>query len=301
MQQPVPIEKAAADCQKGSLDLQKRLEMSAALGFGASDDDVLYGSCMSATSPQSCDNIPGARGGAGNASDCFYLKDFMATAWATIKQNDPSACMKFMHASYTKDEIVSAEKFFAMCGMLAPALRSGQVDNFGAQAVAKGFIAKSELASFINRNIDLRGQPELCDSGPNAKTSPRERAFCRARAALLGALRSGKPEACAASPLCNALTSHKAQACAPYLAAANKSFCGKVADMKTAREAALKKEAAELVLRRHIEAEKARRAEELQKKKAPKPQFHHGQKMQTIPPDVKQRMDEIEKQSKAAQ
>jgi hypothetical protein len=75
----------------------------------------------------------------------------------------------------------------------------------------------------------------------------------------------------------------------------------KAKEQAAAREAALVRAAAELVQRRHIEEEQKRRAEALQKKTPPKRTFRRGQRMQTIPPAVKKRMEEIEKQAKAAQ
>jgi hypothetical protein len=97
------------------------------------------------------------------------------------------------------------------------------------------------MANCLANSVYLDGQPDLCRNLPNAgKTAPGgpehiPTASCRNLASLVAALRSGN---CASSPLCNALASRKAAACAPYDApAAGTSFCGAVAKMKTAYEA----------------------------------------------------------------
>jgi hypothetical protein len=156
----------------------------------------------------------------------------------------------------------------------------------------------------------MDGKPDLCASSiSDASVEALE--YCREEASLAAALRSGNPKTCAASPLCNALSSRQVQACTPYLVEANKLFCAAVSkQMEVAaalakkqaaeRQAALVRAAAELVQQRRIEEEQKRRAEALRKNTPPKQTFRHGQRMQTIPLAVKKRMEEIEKQSKAA-
>ncbi|MCX5796728.1 MAG: hypothetical protein NTY77_14635 [Elusimicrobia bacterium] len=342
------------------MGLKERLDTSALLGglhpemFSENDNNTLYQGCMNSVSPQGCDQLAKDGPSGLRRADCLFLKDLAATAWATFKQNDASACARLMHFPYDEEQGKRIPKSnAALCEAFAPALKSGRAEIL----VEQGILPKSDPAA-LNNVTFLRGQPELC-----AKAEPYERAVCRAEASLLRALRSGDPAACAASPLCKALASRREQDCAPYLAAANKSFCASIARLKaaegsrfakekaaedarlakekaagaaslaqvtaqamesvttkkpvdpataalqakaakeaaTAREAALKKSAAELDMRKRVLDEKIRRAEARREKKEPPRQFRRGEKLQDIPPDVKKKMDEVQRKSQPAQ
>jgi|GEM_PF-3467748 len=336
------LRQAVVACQKGTVSVQDQQTWGKVLSLKVPwAEDLLYAGCQNAVSPQekSCDALRGSAPDADSQSrrmDCLDLANFTTFTWRALKTRESSLCEKSLAWPWRKadDSQFSPEAAAVMCRGTLDAFKSGQNRPFCEQGVAKGILPKALVASCINHSIELRGRPELCASVPDYKVNQDGlnddgKVICRERAALVAALRSDQADACAASPLCSALSGRKTTGCASFARAASKTFCGQVAklnddetrkesaaqspdaqtlalqaktakEQEAAKEAALKKAAAEMVQHKLIVEERKRREEALRQKKAPPRQFRHGEKLQVIPPDVKKRMDEINKKSKAA-
>ena len=154
------------------------------------------------------------------------------------------------------------EKIRKMLEMMASNLRKSQG--------AKAFCDQTEgfwdwKGKCLEKTVFLDGVPGRCGKSM----------ACREEAALIAALRYGDSNACAASPLCGALATHKIQACEPYLTRASDLFCTQIVAEKNALE--------------------ARRNDEKARLLKAKPKYTKDQPMQTSSPDVLKRMQAIEK------
>jgi hypothetical protein len=348
--------KAEAACRKGGLTVQDRLRLNAALRLEyAAATDLLYLGCRAAVAPQekACDLARNA-GGMDPASplalpfqeSCASLQERADMIWAAVKNNDLSACQESLRRSSKKGP-ASPEDAAAICRAFQTAAKTGPGQLYCDTAVARG-VPKSELQPCRLHSLYLNGQPSLCAKAPDDPASKTginrtEKAICSELASLVAALRSGRPQDCAASPLCGALSTRKASACDPYDAKpAREGFCGAVAKIRegrtkeaarldaaykatlrkvepvkdpqtaalrakadeeaaAAQEAARKQQAAEAAKVKLIQTEMLKRREAKRKMEGPPVQLQKGQRLQPMPPEVKKRLEELEKKGQAEQ
>ena len=278
-------------CQKGSIDPQKLIVRLQSLPelldrlFPNTDrnDLIHYHACLSFVPDQSksCQFFQGHF--ASYRHECQDLAAYAAFVMSTFRQgNRAEACQKFLEGDPIRQE--DKPRF---CEILAAALKSGQGKLFCERIKAAGIIPAKDSDECQSFQPWLAGSPNLCENLPEPR-----REDCRVRGALLTALRSGDPNACAASPFCGVLTSRKARACEPYLAKVTKSFCDRVATVMVKDQEARSREAAEEAQRKVQLMEAERRRAKMEKKQ--RKQFKKGEHMHAVPPEVEKRMREIE-------
>jgi hypothetical protein len=138
--------------------------------------------------------------------------------WAIFKHGDAAAACK-------RYSCLTGGCESPGCDIFVSGLRDGQsLTAISEKFESAGLMTKTQAAAFVHSAnlVFMEGKPDLCAS--LSKSNDAE--SCREKASLLAALRSADAQACAASPLCTALTSKDAAACSPYLKSANKIFCG---------------------------------------------------------------------------
>jgi len=342
-------------CKKGSLDLGKladRLERQPktlrylfagrqAAGF------VLYRACLGTLPGHdgSCDILEGIQesrwqqsASSGNNLYCHDVVEFAAVVKAAFKKGDAvAACQSWLRQGPRPQDANVRN-----CEFLVSAMKGGGDESYCRQAQARGVITEDLIPQCL-KAMKTKGSERICmvaeatgviqgklvlecrmvnaylDGSPKAcppAVDSVSQGDCRERASFLAGMRSSDPKVCAASPFCAALTSGKPQACAPYLAAATKVFCGNRAAVaqregnyndqmqqaqklklqqakeefskvqKTEAKALADKAAAEIVRKAHqVEGEKLRREAEVRKANE-KPQFKAGQRMMLMPSEA---------------
>jgi hypothetical protein len=226
------LESTAYDaCQAGTIDLLGANPKTAALAAKvrklldshASNYLVLHQACLASIpgEERSCDRLEGLKNGKKNCQDNLR---YYSLVDAIVNNGDARAvCADYTISPHpSKKPKKHAEK----CDFVIAAIRRGSRDVCG-EAQGAGLMPEKFSAQCHQTLAYFDGVPDHCAASPD-KTGE---SLCREKAALLNGLRSKDFHACALSPWCLAATSHKAQACDPYLTEANKLFCDHVAEV----------------------------------------------------------------------
>mgnify|MGYP001564575015 CR=1 FL=1 len=162
-------------------------------------------------------------------SICPEIEIFASFARVVFKGGNLAATCRRFRAGLRAPE-VRMEDFAWVCDAFAAAMRLGKENGLCGKEGEAGLTPDDEIDYCRQRMVALQGSPKLCAAvkWPH----PTDQDYCREKAALLAALRSGDAKECAASPLCKALGSGRSEDCAPYLAQARKMICAGAAQRK---------------------------------------------------------------------
>jgi hypothetical protein len=333
-------------CGKGTLDFFGLMTKGKG-SLGSARNDLpaqflmAYFACMgSMPNPKwDCSFFQNLDGHANYISECNQFKLFNILLSKVFQSEDAApACQKLMDNS----GFIPGKDIPRFCAIFIPALKTSRTNEFCAKIKAAG-ISFTRGHSCPADFAFLSG-PEACDPKHD----------CYGDTSFLEILRASNPQkACAAFPMCSAITARNPHACASYLDLAKKDFCKKVAsrasknnadkeairrataaesariareaqekarkaqavvdpetkalrekaaqEVAAAKEAARKKSEAEISMSKRVAEERQKRREAQRKKVEPPLQMQKGQRLQAIPPEVKKRLDELNKQGQAAQ
>ncbi len=307
---------ADESCRKGAFDLRqwikelKTYPQSLQPSAPAEAAAELYLGCLTAL-PAGKNNCEPLQGYPSNA----YCKDWInfAVAWPLFHNLDPMpTCMQSLSSNNPFNLPASAHTRYCEIGIsnLKQGSAKGMCDAFKAAGwlpppLERSYPACLERMSFLGGHCPNHADASL-DFDP----------FCKEEAAFLAALRSGDSRACWNSPFCAALASGKAQACFPYRARAAKLICAEVAKLaatfelekkaiaeeniksRAATDASIKtageknsRETLEKQMRAAVERERQRL--KAAAAKPSKPQLKTGEVMNSIPLEVKKRLEAL--------
>lgn len=245
-----------ARCHDGVLDADLLVANRVALltASGAQLDELSgYLACraLAGASP-SCEALDGVGGALGEgASSCRDLEREARLVQAALSGGDASgSCRRQFAGRGSPDAVAKA------CASAVAAAAAGRPQDACADLRAAGLSSDKDDRGCARKLGYWRGRPAECASLGDKTAVSR----CRALASLAAGLRS--KDACAASPLCRALSGGGAPACAPLSKSLSDRVCGEAE--KSAK----------------AEREEARRRELAEKQeKARKEQFHKGEPM----------------------
>ncbi|MBI5240701.1 MAG: hypothetical protein HY926_09530 [Elusimicrobia bacterium] len=235
-------------CKKGTLDFLDLVSHAKEYPAIMSTDIAshagaleLYFSCLGAmpNPEQDCEALRRLNAVESSIRSCKQTQFLNAVIWKVFRSNDAApACQKLI----SSESFVPEKDAARFCALFLPALKGGASADLCAKVKAAGIDLKPGTSCLAEMAF-LSGVA-ACDSTPGINAA--DKRHCHDYVAFLDALRSGSPQACAASALCNAIANRKPQACAPFLSSVRQAFCAGLAarisktasDKEAARKAA---------------------------------------------------------------
>ncbi|MBI5881816.1 MAG: hypothetical protein HZB91_01730 [Elusimicrobia bacterium] len=160
-------------------------------------------------------------------SRCQEARVFFLFSWAVLRGGDPKAVFPqlledFLEGAANGLPASGKEKLFQG---FAKAVKTGDIQPLCAESVVRR--RETTLQGCLQWAGFFTGDPSRCSAG-----DPKlDRERCVEKAALLAALRSADPKACAALPWCDVLAKRQAAGCAPLIKEANSVFCRAIREL----------------------------------------------------------------------